>query len=154
MVGSVRSHLVWVLIGLLGAFALALIAVERGEHVNALWIVVAAIATYLITCRYYSLFIARRVMQLDPECETPAVRHNDGLDYVPTNRYVLFGRHFAAIIGAGPLVSLVLAAQMGYHRQIAFRSRFPRCSAAPLQSGHSPCGVHCLGPHMPSAGHA
>jgi len=114
MAGAVRSHLVWVLVGILGAFALALIAIERGEHVNALWIVVAAVATYLIAYRYYSLFIARRVMQLDPERETPAVRHNDGLDYVPTNRYVLFGHHFAAIAGAGPLVGPVLAAQMGY----------------------------------------
>lgn len=114
MASAVRSHLVWVLIGILGALALALIAVERGEHVNALWIVVAAVATYLIAYRYYSLFIARRVMQLDPERETPAVRHNDGLDYVPTNRYVLFGHHFAAIAGAGPLVGPVLAAQMGY----------------------------------------
>ncbi|WP_262032310.1 carbon starvation CstA family protein [Microvirga sp. Mcv34] len=114
MAGAVRSHLIWVLVGILGAFALALIAIERGEHVNALWIVVAAVATYLIAYRYYSLFIARRVMQLDPERETPAVRHNDGLDYVPTNRYVLFGHHFAAIAGAGPLVGPVLAAQMGY----------------------------------------
>src|SRR6478609_7529211 len=114
MAHAVRSHLVWILVAALGAFALALIAVERGEHVNALWIVVAAIATYLIAYRYYSLFIARRVMQLDPERETPAVRHNDGLDYVPTNRYVLFGHHFAAIAGAGPLVGPVLAAQMGY----------------------------------------
>ncbi|WP_414474477.1 carbon starvation CstA family protein [Microvirga sp. M2] len=114
MAGAVRSHLIWVFIGILGAFALALIAVERGEHVNALWIVVAAIATYLIAYRYYSLFIARRVIQLDPDRATPAVRHNDGLDYVPTNRYVLFGHHFAAIAGAGPLVGPVLAAQMGY----------------------------------------
>ncbi|MEZ0167463.1 carbon starvation CstA family protein [Microvirga sp. TS319] len=114
MTSAVRSHLIWVLVGILGAFALALIAVERGEHVNALWIVVAAIATYLIAYRYYSLFIARRVMQLDPDRATPAVRHNDGLDYIPTNRYVLFGHHFAAIAGAGPLVGPVLAAQMGY----------------------------------------
>ncbi|WP_046861858.1 carbon starvation CstA family protein [Microvirga massiliensis] len=114
MAAAVRSHIVWVLVGILGAFALALVAVERGEHVNALWIVVAAVAVYLIAYRYYSLFIANRVMQLDPTRATPAVRHNDGLDYVPTNRYVLFGHHFAAIAGAGPLVGPVLAAQMGY----------------------------------------
>ena len=114
MAAAVRSHLLWVLVALLGAFALSLVAVERGEHVNALWIVVAAIAVYLIAYRYYSLFIANRVMQLDPERATPAVRHNDGLDYVPTNKYVLFGHHFAAIAGAGPLVGPVLAAQMGY----------------------------------------
>ena len=75
---------------------------------------IAAIAVYLIAYRYYSLFIADRVMRLDPTRPTPAVRHNDGLDYVPTNRYVLFGHHFAAIAGAGPLVGPVLAAQMGY----------------------------------------
>ena len=102
------------LIGILGAVALATVAIERGEAVNALWIVVAAVAIYLIAYRYYSLFIANNVMRLDPARPTPAVRNNDGLDYVPTNRYVLFGHHFAAIAGAGPLVGPVLAAQMGY----------------------------------------
>src|SRR4051795_2953661 len=114
MTATLRSHGPWVLVGLLGAIAFAIIATARGEHVNALWIVVAAIAVYLISYRYYSLFIARRVMQLDPARPTPAVRHNDGLDYVPTNKYVLYGHHFAAIAGAGPLVGPVLAAQMGY----------------------------------------
>src|SRR5690349_5416153 len=114
MTNTLRSHGPWVLVGILGAIALAIIATARGEHVNALWIVVAAIAVYLIAYRYYSLFIARRVMRVDPARPTPAVRHNDGLDYVPTNKYVLFGHHFAAIAGAGPLVGPVLAAQMGY----------------------------------------
>src|ERR687883_110060 len=114
MTATLRSHGPWVLVGILGAIAFAIIATARGEHVNALWIVVAAIAVYLIAYRYYSLYIARNVMQLDPARPTPAVRHNDGLDYVPTNRYVLFGHHFAAIAGAGPLVGPVLAAQMGY----------------------------------------
>jgi carbon starvation protein len=114
MAGALRSHLIWIVVAIVGAFALGLIAIERGEHVNALWVVVAAIAVYLIAYRYYSLFIAKRVMRLDPDRATPAVRHNDGLDYVPTNRYVLFGHHFAAIAGAGPLVGPVLAAQMGY----------------------------------------
>jgi carbon starvation protein len=72
------------------------------------------VCTYLIAYRYYSLFIADRVMELDSTRMTPAIRHNDGLDYVPTNKYVLFGHHFAAIAGAGPLVGPVLAAQMGY----------------------------------------
>ena len=81
---------------------------------NALWIVVASLSIYLIAYRYYSLYIARTVMQLDASRPTPAYRFNDGLDYVPTNRYVLFGHHFAAIAGAGPLVGPVLAAQMGY----------------------------------------
>ncbi len=107
-------HILWMLIALIGAGALANIALHRGETVNALWIVVAAIAVYVIAFRYYSLFIANRVLSLDPERKTPAVRHNDGLDYVPTNKYVLFGHHFAAIAGAGPLVGPVLAAQMGY----------------------------------------
>src|SRR3954449_11933317 len=111
---AVTRHGPWVVIGTLGAVALAIVSIERGEDVNALWIVVAAVATYLIAYRYYSLFIANRVMQLDPRRATPAVRNNDGLDYVPTDRYVLFGHHFAAIAGAGPLVGPVLAAQMGY----------------------------------------
>ncbi|WP_339492758.1 carbon starvation CstA family protein, partial [Pseudomonas rhizophila] len=81
---------------------------------NALWIVVAAVAIYLVAYRYYSLFIANNVMQLDARRATPAVLNNDGLDYVPTNKHILFGHHFAAIAGAGPLVGPVLAAQMGY----------------------------------------
>ncbi|GGK40474.1 carbon starvation protein A [Pseudomonas koreensis] len=79
-----------------------------------MWIVVAAVAIYLVAYRYYSLFIANNVMQLDPRRATPAVLNNDGLDYVPTNKHILFGHHFAAIAGAGPLVGPVLAAQMGY----------------------------------------
>ena len=114
MVNVLRSHAPWVLLGALGAVALGIVATERGEHVNALWMVVASIAVYLIAYRYYSLFIANKVMRLDANRPTPAVLHNDGLDYVPTNRYVLFGHHFAAIAGAGPLVGPVLAAQMGY----------------------------------------
>ena len=108
------SHLPWMALGLLGAFALGYVATERGEPVNALWIVVAAVATYFVSYRYYAMYIARNVMRLEPERPTPAVRRNDGLDYVPTNRYVLYGHHFAAIAGAGPLVGPVLAAQMGY----------------------------------------
>ena len=112
--GAIGRHGPWALVGALGAAALAIVAVERGEAVNALWLVVAAICVYLIAYRYYALFIAEKVMRLDPKRETPAVRHNDGLDYVPTNRSVLFGHHFAAIAGAGPLVGPVLASQMGY----------------------------------------
>uniref|UniRef100_UPI001CC0BB6E carbon starvation CstA family protein n=1 Tax=unclassified Pseudomonas TaxID=196821 RepID=UPI001CC0BB6E len=82
--------------------------------INALWIVVAAVAIYLVAYRYYSLFIANNVMQLDARRATPAVLNNDGLDYVPTYKHILFGHHFAAIAGAGPLVGPVLAAQMGY----------------------------------------
>ncbi|QRE76308.1 carbon starvation CstA family protein [Methylobacterium aquaticum] len=111
---AVRKHGPWALVGALGAAALAVVATQRGESINALWIVVAAVSVYLIAYRYYSLYIADRIMRLDPTRETPAVRHNDGLDYVPTDKYVLFGHHFAAIAGAGPLVGPVLAAQMGY----------------------------------------
>ncbi|HYZ32078.1 MAG TPA: carbon starvation CstA family protein [Crenalkalicoccus sp.] len=111
---GILKHLPWALLGLVGAAALAFVATERGEPVNAIWVVVAAVAVYLIAYRYYALFIANRVVRLDPGRPTPAVRHHDGLDYVPTNRYVLYGHHFAAIAGAGPLVGPVLAAQMGY----------------------------------------
>ena len=106
--------IVWAILAVLAAIGLAQVSIARGEHVNALWMVVASVSIYLIAYRYYSLFIARRVMQLDPARPTPAHRFNDGLDYVPTNKYVLFGHHFAAIAGAGPLVGPVLAAQMGY----------------------------------------
>jgi len=108
------SKLGWALLALLGAFCLGTVALRRGEHINALWIVVAAVSIYLIAYRFYSLFVANKVMQLDPTRATPAVLNNDGLDYVPTNKHVLFGHHFAAIAGAGPLVGPVLAAQMGY----------------------------------------
>ena len=110
----VRRHLPWLLVSLLGAFALAVVALGRGEAVSALWVVVAAVCVYLIAYRYYSLFLAQRVLGLDATRRTPAWTHNDGLDYVPTNKYVLYGHHFAAIAGAGPLVGPVLAAQMGY----------------------------------------
>jgi len=112
--GSWTRHLRWALVALLGAVALGVVALSRGETINALWLVVAAVCVYLTAYRLYALFIARRVLRIDPERPTPAVRRNDGLDYVPTNRTVLFGHHFAAIAGAGPLVGPVLAAQMGY----------------------------------------
>jgi carbon starvation protein len=108
------SKIGWAVLALLGAFCLGTVALRRGEHINALWIVVAAVSLYLVAYRFYSLFIANKVMQLDPTRATPAVINNDGLDYVPTNKHVLFGHHFAAIAGAGPLVGPVLAAQMGY----------------------------------------
>ncbi|PWC41422.1 carbon starvation CstA family protein [Azospirillum sp. TSO22-1] len=89
-------------------------ALNRGETISALWLVVTALCVYAIAYRFYSLYIAETVLQLDANRPTPAVRYNDGLDYVPTDKYVLFGHHFAAIAGAGPLVGPVLAAQMGY----------------------------------------
>ncbi|VVD88642.1 carbon starvation protein A [Pandoraea morbifera] len=108
------QQLPWAAVAIVGACALGTVALSRGETISALWIVIAAICVYLIAYRFYSKFIATRVAQLDGTRMTPAWRHNDGLDYVPTNRYVLFGHHFAAIAGAGPLVGPVLAAQMGY----------------------------------------
>jgi carbon starvation protein len=108
------SIVTWLAISALGAFSLATVALHRGETINALWIVTAAICVYLVAYRFYSRFIARQALRLDDSRPTPAVRRNDGLDYVPTDKYVLFGHHFAAIAGAGPLVGPVLAAQMGY----------------------------------------
>ena len=111
---SLLRHIPWLVLAIVGACALGVVALRRGEAINALWIVVAAVAIYLVAYRYYSLFIATKVMQLDSSRATPAVLNNDGLDYVPTNKHILFGHHFAAIAGAGPLVGPVLAAQMGY----------------------------------------
>lgn len=111
---GILKHLPWMLLGVLGASCLGVVALRRGEHISALWIIVASIAVYLVAYRYYSLYIASKVMKLDASRATPAVVNNDGLNYVPTNKNVLFGHHFAAIAGAGPLVGPVLAAQVGY----------------------------------------
>ncbi|WP_420106349.1 carbon starvation CstA family protein [Herbaspirillum huttiense] len=108
------SRLGWLAVALGGAGACAYVALQRGESINAVWLVVASVCVYLIAYRFYSKFIAERVLGLDGARMTPAYKFNDGLDYVPTNKYVLFGHHFAAIAGAGPLVGPVLAAQMGY----------------------------------------
>lgn len=108
------KHIPWILLAIVGAVCLAVLATVRGEAINALWIVTAAVSVFLVSYRYYALYIARHVMRLDPARATPAHYRADGLDYVPTDRRVLFGHHFAAIAGAGPLVGPVLAAQMGY----------------------------------------
>jgi carbon starvation protein len=111
---SIVKNAGWLALSVVGAVALGMIALSRGESINALWIVIAAVAVYMIGFRFYARYIATHVMQLDATRATPAVRLNDGLDYVPTHKHVLFGHHFAAIAGAGPLVGPVLAAQMGY----------------------------------------
>lgn len=111
---KVLCQIPWLILAILGACCLGVVALRRGEAISALWIIAAAVSVYLVAYRYYSLYIAKYVMQLDSTRATPAVVNNDGLNYVPTNRYVLFGHHFAAIAGAGPLVGPVLAAQMGY----------------------------------------
>lgn len=114
MMSSLRSALVWLVVLALAVLSLAQIALYRGESVNAAWIVTAAVSIYVLAYRFYSLYLAQRVLGLDGRRLTPAHRHGDGLDYVPTHRVVLFGHHFAAIAGAGPLIGPVLAAQMGY----------------------------------------
>ena len=111
---STQTKILWIAVALLGALSFGIVALHRGESVNAAWLVVAATCIYFIAYRFYGLFVANRALGVDARRQTPAIRHNDGLDYVPTNRYVLYGHHFAAIAGAGPLVGPVLAAQMGY----------------------------------------
>ena len=111
---KLTSMVVWAAVAIVGAFSFAALALGRGESVNAVWLVTAALTVYLIAYRFYSKYIAERVLGLDDSRPTPAIRHNDGMDYVPTNKWVLYGHHFAAIAGAGPLVGPVLAAQMGF----------------------------------------
>jgi carbon starvation protein len=106
--------LLWVLIGATGTIALGAIALHRGEQINAMWLVVAAACCYALGYRFYSSFIAATVLALDPLRATPAERLENGRDFVPTNKWVVFGHHFAAIAGPGPLVGPVLAAQFGY----------------------------------------
>ncbi|MCI4566994.1 carbon starvation CstA family protein [Lysobacter sp. CFH 32150] len=111
---SLVGKLGWTALSLFAAFCLGTVALSRGETISAMWIVAAAVSILFIGYRFYSRYIAEKALGLDPTRATPAWRRNDGLDYVPTQRSVLFGHHFAAIAGAGPLVGPVLAAQMGY----------------------------------------
>src|SRR5690348_11127924 len=106
--------LIWLAVAILGALALATVALHRGEQISAMWLVVAAICTYAVGYRFYSKFIAAQVLVLDAQRATPAERLENGRDFVPTNKWVVFGHHFAAIAGPGPLVGPVLAAQFGY----------------------------------------
>ncbi|MBI4501446.1 MAG: carbon starvation protein A [Gemmatimonadetes bacterium] len=111
---KILSMLAWAALAAAGALGFAVLALHRGETVSAAWMVIAAVCTYLIGYRFYSRFIATRIMALDDRRATPAERINNGRDFVPTSKWVLFGHHFAAIAGAGPLVGPVLAAQFGY----------------------------------------
>jgi carbon starvation protein len=111
---SPAGKLLWAAIAIVGAWCLGVVALRRGEPINAIWLVAASIAVFVIGYRFYGRFIEYSVLKLDPSRATPAMRHPDGLDYVPTDKWVVFGHHFAAIAGAGPLVGPVLAAQMGY----------------------------------------
>ncbi|SDY15463.1 carbon starvation CstA family protein [Thermoactinomyces sp. DSM 45892] len=110
----IGSFLIWMLISMLGAAGFSLIALNSGEKINSIWLLTAAVCTYAVAYRFYSRFLARKVFQLDDNRKTPSEIHNDGKDFVPTSKWVLFGHHFAAIAGAGPLVGPILAAQMGY----------------------------------------
>ena len=109
-----RSLFLWLAVALLGAAAIAGIALNRGESVNSIWFVTAAVCVYALGYRFYSAFIATKVLVLDGSRATPGERFNDGRDFVPTNKWVVFGHHFAAIAGPGPLIGPTLAAQFGY----------------------------------------
>ncbi|MEA2401488.1 MAG: carbon starvation protein [Thermoleophilaceae bacterium] len=110
----VRSIVIWSAVALLGAVAWGVLALARGERINAVWLLFAALCSYAIAYRFYARFIVKRVLEVDDKRATPAERLDNGHDYHPTDRRVLFGHHFAAIAGAGPLVGPVLAAQMGF----------------------------------------
>src|SRR5229473_5818373 len=110
----IAKFLVWIAVAALGASALATIAWHRGEAISALWLVTAALCTYALGYRFYSKFLAAKVLALDAMRATPAERLENGRDFMPTNKWVVFGHHFAAIAGPGPLVGPVLAAQFGY----------------------------------------
>jgi carbon starvation protein len=111
---NVRSVVIWTAVAIIGAVSWGVLALARGENVNAVWLLGAALGSYAIAYRFYARFIVKRVLKVDDKRATPAERLNNGIDYHPTDRRVLFGHHFAAIAGAGPLVGPVLAAQMGY----------------------------------------
>src|SRR5436305_12932695 len=108
------KKLLWIAVTLLGLGSIAILAMSRGEQINALWIIIAGLCAFAISYRFYSKWLASKVLLLNDERATPALVQNDGKDFVPTNKWVVFGHHFAAIAGPGPLVGPVLAAQFGY----------------------------------------
>jgi len=109
-----RTIIIWSIVSAIGATSFAWLALSRGEPINAAWLLVAALCTYAVSYRFYSKFIASKIFALDAARPTPAVRLNDGRDFMPTNRWIVFGHHFAAIAGPGPLVGPTLAAQFGF----------------------------------------
>ena len=113
-VGRGKSLILWVMVAALGATAFGVLALSRGETISAAWILVAGVASYVIAYRFYSRFLAFKVFGLDDRRATPSERLNNGRDFVPTSKWVLYGHHFAAISGAGPLIGPILAAQFGY----------------------------------------
>src|SRR5207244_4782792 len=112
--GQMANKVLGIVLAIIAAFAVGGIALHRGEPINALWIVVAAVCVYTLGYRFYAAWIAAKVLSADATRATPAERLNNGRDYVPTHRWVVFGHHFAAIAGPGPLVGPTLAAQFGY----------------------------------------
>src|SRR5215472_19030375 len=111
---SLARTLVWLVVALGGAGSLAVVALRRGEPISAMWLITAALCSYAVGYRFYSKFIAAKLLAIDPRRATPAERMENGRDFIPTNKWVVFGHHFAAIAGPGPLVGPVLAAQFGY----------------------------------------
>src|SRR5947208_1046684 len=111
---KILGHVIWAAISILAAFCLAAIALNRDEHINSFWLVVASACTYLVGFRFYARFLSAKVMGLNDKRATPAERLRDGHDFEPTNKWIVFGHHFAAIAGPGPLVGPTLAAQFGY----------------------------------------
>src|SRR6184192_629639 len=111
---SLWKKLLWVTVTLLGLASLAVLALSRGEQISALWIIVAGFCAAAVSYRFYSKWLAAKILVLNEQRATPAVLRNDGKDFVPTNRWMVFGHHFAAIAGPGPLVGPVLAAQFGF----------------------------------------
>src|SRR5437588_6476449 len=111
---NISKKLLWIAVSLLGVLALAVLALSRGEQISALWIVTAGLCTFAVSYRFYSKWLATKVLVLNNERATPALAQEDGKDFVPTNRWMVFGHHFAAIAGPGPLVGPVLAAQFGF----------------------------------------
>src|ERR1700687_596192 len=111
---KILGYLMWAAVAIAAAFCLGAIALNRGEHINSTWLVLAAACTYMVGFRFYAKFIAAKVMVLNDQRATPAERLRDGHDFEPTNKWIVFGHHFAAIAGPGPLVGPVLAAQYGY----------------------------------------
>src|SRR6266851_9236244 len=111
---GIAKVLLWGAVAAAGALALGTIALRRGEPINAMWLVVAALCSYAVGYRFYSKFLAAKVLAIDSLRATPAERLDNGCDFVPTNKWYVFGHHFAAIAGPGPPVGPVLAAQFGY----------------------------------------
>src|SRR5207253_4990876 len=111
---KMAQSLFWLGVALLGAWAYATLALHRGERINSVFVLMAALCTYAIGYRFYSKWIAARVLVLNDRRATPCEVHDDGRDFVKTNKWIVFGHHFAAISGPGPLVGPVLAAQFGY----------------------------------------